>query len=179
MRVPPERSCIEPGREAEPNSRGALSPGAQPAAGSRAHNHLPGCEHPCLRGGRSEGALHSEFEQGSHIDLPFHDQRIRQYSICSESAKRRHYVFAVQHEAEGPPARTRASSVRRSVGSSRSESPSTIFRRATKRGIICSLREISETARSCRRFTACGRWAARSRCTIAPAPRSVPRFWRR
>jgi len=47
------------------------------------------------------GALLPAFGAGSHIDLYFRDQRIRQYSLCSDPADRRHYVFAVQREPEG------------------------------------------------------------------------------
>jgi ferredoxin-NADP reductase len=41
------------------------------------------------------------FSAGSHIDLYFRDQRVRQYSLCSDPAEQGHYVFAVQREAEG------------------------------------------------------------------------------
>ena len=41
------------------------------------------------------------FEAGSHIDLYFRDQRVRQYSLCGDPHDRRRYVFAVQREPEG------------------------------------------------------------------------------
>lgn len=41
------------------------------------------------------------FTPGSHIDLYFRDQRVRQYSLCGDPSDRRRYVFAVQREPEG------------------------------------------------------------------------------
>lgn len=41
------------------------------------------------------------FSAGSHIDLYFRDQRVRQYSLCSSPLDRSRYQFAVQREAQG------------------------------------------------------------------------------
>lgn len=41
------------------------------------------------------------FTAGSHIDLYFRDQRIRQYSLCNNPEERHRYVFAVQNELNG------------------------------------------------------------------------------
>lgn len=48
-----------------------------------------------------QGGLLPPFEPGSHIDLYFRDQRIRQYSLCSDPRERWHYIFAVQREPDG------------------------------------------------------------------------------
>lgn len=47
------------------------------------------------------GNLLPPFEPGSHIDLYFRDQRVRQYSLCGDPRDRKRYVFAVLREAEG------------------------------------------------------------------------------
>lgn len=48
-----------------------------------------------------EGRELPPFAPGSHIDLYFRDQRVRQYSLCGDPQERHHYVFAVQREPEG------------------------------------------------------------------------------
>ena len=48
-----------------------------------------------------EGKPLPQFEPGSHIDLYFRDQRVRQYSLCNDPEERHHYVFAVQLEVHG------------------------------------------------------------------------------
>ena len=50
---------------------------------------------------RPDGSPLPPFAPGSHIDLYFRDQRVRQYSLCGDPADTRRYWFAVQREPQG------------------------------------------------------------------------------